>query len=132
MLEDLEAEDDDVVEVNSKASAADGHLQQKALLTTYASIIRELQLLADGFSAMLKLYLSMHACYNFCLALDLNVTLTLAGGNTNFICTKMNLVSCHDVHTLHPMPSAGGSAQLNTNFSNIENQRRHSEQRCIA
>ncbi|WMV56204.1 hypothetical protein MTR67_049589 [Solanum verrucosum] len=31
MLEDLEAEDDDFVEVNTKASAADGHLQQKQL-----------------------------------------------------------------------------------------------------
>lgn len=36
--------------------------------------VRDLQLLSDGFCARLKLYLSMHACCNFCLALDLNLT----------------------------------------------------------
>ncbi|KAH0684181.1 hypothetical protein KY290_022855 [Solanum tuberosum] len=33
-----------------------------------------------------------------------------------------------DMKTLHPMPSAGNSAQLNTNVSNIETNRRHSKQ----
>ncbi|KAH0659468.1 hypothetical protein KY289_028216 [Solanum tuberosum] len=43
----------------------------------------------------------------------------------------MNLVNCPDVHTLHPMPSAGGSAQVNTNVSNIEKKRRHSKQAVV-
>ncbi|KAH0646962.1 hypothetical protein KY284_034846 [Solanum tuberosum] len=49
-------------------------------------------------------------------------------GNTDFISTKMNLLNCPDVQTLHPMPSAGGSAQVNTNVSNIEKKRHHSEE----
>ncbi|KAH0696091.1 hypothetical protein KY290_013452 [Solanum tuberosum] len=40
----------------------------------------------------------------------------------------MNLLNSPDVRTLHPMPSAAGSAQMNTNVSNIENKRHHSEQ----
>ncbi|WMV52656.1 hypothetical protein MTR67_046041 [Solanum verrucosum] len=40
----------------------------------------------------------------------------------------MNLVNFPDVQTLHLMPSAGGSAQLNTNVPNIENKTHHSEQ----
>ncbi|MCD7449560.1 hypothetical protein HAX54_000623 [Datura stramonium] len=44
-------------------------------------------------------------------------------GNTDFIATKMNLVNCPDVQALHPMRSACGSAQVNSNVSNIEKQR---------
>ncbi|KAG5595728.1 hypothetical protein H5410_036960 [Solanum commersonii] len=101
MLEDLEAKDDDVVEVNSKASVVDGHLQQKHFSPrTPPSVDSTTNGNGNGSGS----------------------------GNTDFISTKINLVSCQDVHTLHPMPSAGGSAQLNTNLSNIENQRHHSEQ----
>ncbi|KAG5604571.1 hypothetical protein H5410_026063 [Solanum commersonii] len=87
----------------------------------FTKLNMELQLLSNGFSAMLKLYLSMHAFYNLCLALDLNVTLTyLCGtenvvdihmdlnarmtvaagsGNTDFISRKINLLNSHYVHT---------------------------------
>ncbi|KAH0692190.1 hypothetical protein KY285_019287 [Solanum tuberosum] len=40
----------------------------------------------------------------------------------------MNLPNSPDVRTLHSMASAGGSAQMNTNVSNIQNKRQHSEQ----
>ncbi|KAH0697997.1 hypothetical protein KY290_013477 [Solanum tuberosum] len=40
----------------------------------------------------------------------------------------MNRLNSPDVRTLHHMPSAAGSAQMNTNISNIENKRHHSEQ----
>ncbi|WMV33485.1 hypothetical protein MTR67_026870 [Solanum verrucosum] len=56
------------------------------------------------------------------------MSVAAGSGNTDFICTKMNLVNCPDVQTLHPMPSAGSSAQVNTNVSNIQKKRRHSEQ----
>lgn len=53
-------------------------------------------------------------------------------GNTDFISTKMNLFSCPDVQTLHPMPSAGGSAQVNSDVSNIEKKRCCSEEAGIS
>ncbi|KAG5569827.1 hypothetical protein H5410_059593 [Solanum commersonii] len=49
----------------------------------------------------------------------------------DFISTKKILLISHDVHTLNPMSSAGSSTQLNTNLSNIENQRRHSKETGI-
>lgn len=53
-------------------------------------------------------------------------------GNTDFVSTKMYLVNCPDVQTLHPMPSAGGSAQVNSNVSNIEKKRCRSEEAGIS
>lgn len=92
MVEDLEAEDDDVVEVNSKTSGADGDLQEKQLSPRAPSVDSTgngssksrdegimficvlltflLQSLSESFSAMLKLYLPIHACCNFCLVVD--------------------------------------------------------------
>ncbi|KAH0742769.1 hypothetical protein KY290_030762 [Solanum tuberosum] len=40
----------------------------------------------------------------------------------------MNLLNCPDVQTLHPIPSAGGSAHVNSNVSNIQKKRRQSHQ----
>jgi len=51
-----------------------------------------------------------------------------ASGKTNFISTKMKLLNCADIHTLDPMPCTAHSAELNTNVSNIQNKRRHSEE----
>ncbi|KAG5568068.1 hypothetical protein H5410_064912 [Solanum commersonii] len=56
------------------------------------------------------------------------MTVAVVSGKTDFICTKMNLLNYPDVQKLHPMPSAGTSAQVNTNVSNIQKKRRHSEQ----
>ncbi|CAN4077608.1 unnamed protein product [Withania somnifera] len=49
-------------------------------------------------------------------------------GNMDFVSSQMNLVNCPDVQTLHPMPSACGSAQVNSNVSNIEKKRCRSEE----
>ncbi|WMV29001.1 hypothetical protein MTR67_022386 [Solanum verrucosum] len=68
-------------------------------------------------------------CSAVFFSLHCTITNTTAGSsNTDFIPTKMNLLNSPDVRTLHPMASAGGSAQMNTNVSNIENKRQHSEQ----
>ncbi|KAG5568767.1 hypothetical protein H5410_064221 [Solanum commersonii] len=56
------------------------------------------------------------------------MTIAAASGKTDFICTKMNLRNYPDVQKLHPMPFTGTSAQVNTNVSNIQKKRRHSEQ----
>ncbi|KAK6783406.1 hypothetical protein RDI58_021203 [Solanum bulbocastanum] len=103
MVEDLEAEDDDVIEVNSKASGAEGDLQEKQLSPPRAPSVDST---ANGSGK----------------------SRDEGSGNTDFISTKMNLVNCPDVQTLHPMPSAGGSAQVNSNVSNIEKKRRRSEE----
>ncbi|KAG5568067.1 hypothetical protein H5410_064917, partial [Solanum commersonii] len=56
------------------------------------------------------------------------MTVAAGSGNTDFSSTKKNLLHSDDVQTLNPMSSAAGSAQLNTNLSNIANQRRHSKE----
>ncbi|KAH0683018.1 hypothetical protein KY289_020770 [Solanum tuberosum] len=89
MLEDLEVEDDDVVEVNSKAFAANGDLQEKQLSPPRAPSLNST---ANGNGS------------------GKSRDETAGSGNTNFISTKMNLINCPDVQTLHPMPSAGDSA----------------------
>lgn len=101
MVEDLEA-DDDAVEVNRQVSGADGDLQEKHLL-------RRVPLVDSTGNGSGK-------------------SRDEGSGNTDFISTKMNLFSCPDVQTLHPMPSAGGSAQVNSDVSNIEKKRCCSEE----
>ncbi|KAG5587203.1 hypothetical protein H5410_047637 [Solanum commersonii] len=56
------------------------------------------------------------------------MSVAAASGKTDFICAKMNLVNYPDFQKLHPMPSTGTSAQVNTNVSNIQKKRRHSDQ----
>ncbi|KAH0744630.1 hypothetical protein KY290_032623 [Solanum tuberosum] len=103
MVEDLEAEDDDIVQVNSKASGADGDLQEKQLSPPTPPLVNSA---ANG-----------------------NGNGSAAGsGNTDFISTKINLHNCLDVQTLHPIPSAGGSAHVNPNVSNIQKKRLQSHQ----
>ncbi|WMV31762.1 hypothetical protein MTR67_025147 [Solanum verrucosum] len=90
MLQHLEANDDDVVEVNTKGFAANAHLQQKQLSPPAPP--------------------SVHSTANA------NGNASAAdSSNTDFISTKLNLLNSPDVRTLHPMPFAGGFAQLNTN-----------------
>ncbi|TMW94521.1 hypothetical protein EJD97_010161 [Solanum chilense] len=101
------AEDADVVEVNSKASGAAGDLQEKQLSPPRAPPVDSTgneNGIGNGKSR------------------------DEGSGNRDFISTKMNLVNCPDVQTLHPMPSAGGSAQVNSNVSNIEKKRCRSEE----
>ncbi|XP_049377748.1 uncharacterized protein LOC125842490 isoform X2 [Solanum stenotomum] len=105
MVEDLEAEDDDVVEVDSKASGADGDLQEKQLSPPRAPSVDST---ANGNGS--------------------GKSRDEGSGNTDLISTKMNLVNCPDVQTLHPMPFAGGSAQVNSNVSNIEKKSCRSEE----
>ncbi|KAG5593323.1 hypothetical protein H5410_043837 [Solanum commersonii] len=109
MVENLEAEDDDVVEVNSKASGADGDLQEKQLSPPRAPSVDSPANGNGNGSGKSR-------------------DEAAGSGNTDFISTKMNLVNCPDVQTLRPMPSAGGSAQVNSNVSNIEKKRRRSEE----
>ncbi|XP_049397230.1 uncharacterized protein LOC125861353 [Solanum stenotomum] len=109
MVENLEAEDDDVVEVNSKASGADGDLQEKQLSPPRAPSVDSTANGNGNGSAKSR-------------------DEATGSGNTDFISTKMNLVNCPDVQILHPMPSAAGSAQVNSNVSNIAKKRRHSEE----
>ncbi|OIT35507.1 PREDICTED: uncharacterized protein LOC109243287 isoform X1 [Nicotiana attenuata] len=49
-------------------------------------------------------------------------------GNTDFVSTKTNMDNCPDTQALHRMPSACGSAQVNSNVSNIGKKRRRSEE----
>ncbi|KAH0756197.1 hypothetical protein KY290_026467 [Solanum tuberosum] len=101
MLADLEAKDDDIVQVNSKGSAADGDLQEKQLSPLTPPLVNSA---ANG---------------NGCAA---------GSGNTDFISTKKNLVNYPEVQTLHPIPSTGGSAHINSNVSNIQKKRLQSQQ----
>ncbi|XP_075102167.1 uncharacterized protein LOC107816052 isoform X2 [Nicotiana tabacum] len=49
-------------------------------------------------------------------------------GNTDFVSTKTNMDNCPDAQALHPMPSACGSAQVNSNLSNLGKKRCRSEE----
>ncbi|KAG5568749.1 hypothetical protein H5410_064233 [Solanum commersonii] len=103
IVEDLEVKDNDAVQVNSKASAANRDLKEEQLSpATPQSIHSTANANGNGIA--------------------------VASGNTDFMCTKINLLNCPDVHTLHPMPSTGDSTQVNTNVSNIQKKSRHSKQ----
>ncbi|KAG5576919.1 hypothetical protein H5410_057053 [Solanum commersonii] len=132
MLEDLTVEDDDVVEVNGKVlllmdflrKSSCHHLRLHQLIQLHMQMEMEvlnqhMKLFSDAFCAILKLYLSMHACCNFCFTFALNQTPKYLCGTANVVDTDM---------TLDLMPSAGDSAQLNSNVSNIQKKRRHSEE----
>lgn len=95
LVEELEAEDFE--EVNSQASGADGDSQEKQVSPRAPSVDSTGN--GSGKSG------------------------DEGSGNTDFVSTKMNLVNCPDVQALHPMPSACGSAQVNSNVSNIEKKR---------
>ncbi|KAH0660514.1 hypothetical protein KY289_029262 [Solanum tuberosum] len=101
IVEHLETEDDDIVQLNSKASGAHGNLQEKQFSPPTPPLVNSA---ANGNG-------------NGC-----------GSTNTHFISTKMNLLNCPNVHTLHPIPSAGGSAHVNSNVSNIQKKRRQSHQ----
>ncbi|XP_015170853.1 uncharacterized protein [Solanum tuberosum] len=107
MVEDLEAQDDDVVQVNSKAFVVDGDLEEKQLSPPTAPSVDSTAYANRNGSTK---------------------STDEASRKTNFISTKMNLLNCADIHTLDPMPCAADSAQLNTNVSNIQKKRRHSEE----
>ncbi|KAG5584045.1 hypothetical protein H5410_044479 [Solanum commersonii] len=109
MLEDLTTEDDDVVQVNGKAFAVDGHLQEKQLSPPTAPSVHSTAYANGNGSAK-------------------STNEATASPKTDFISTKMNLLNCHDVQALDPMPFAGDSAQLNSNVSNIQKKRPHSEE----
>ncbi|KAH0634254.1 hypothetical protein KY284_037040 [Solanum tuberosum] len=49
-------------------------------------------------------------------------------GNTKFVSTKMNLLNYPHVQTLHHIPSADGSAHVNSNVSNIQKKTRQSQE----
>ncbi|KAH0751120.1 hypothetical protein KY290_030352, partial [Solanum tuberosum] len=85
----------------NKGSAADGDLQEKQLSPPTPPLVNSA---ANG---------------NGCAA---------GSGNTDFISTKKNLVNYPEVQTLHPIPSTGGSAHINSNVSNIQKKRRQSQQ----
>ncbi|KAH0664971.1 hypothetical protein KY285_026177 [Solanum tuberosum] len=128
MVEDLEAEDNDFVEMNGKASGADGDLQEKQLSPPRAPLVHST---ANGNGNASDLNLTPKYSCGTGNAVDTDMVIVCSGcgnGNTDFISTKTNLLNCPDVQTLHPMPSAGGSAQVNTNVSNIEKKRRHLEE----
>ncbi|KAH0728583.1 hypothetical protein KY285_004246 [Solanum tuberosum] len=101
MVVHLEAKDDDIVQLNSNSSGADGDLEEKQLSPPAPPL---------GNSA---------ANRNGCAA---------GSGNTDFTSTKINLLDYPDVHTLHPIPCAGGFAHVNSNVSNIQKKRRQSQQ----
>ncbi|KAH0746830.1 hypothetical protein KY285_008487 [Solanum tuberosum] len=104
MVAHLEAKDDDIVQVNSKGSGADGDLQEKQLSPPTPPLVNSA---ANG---------------NGCAA---------GSGKTDFISTKMNLVDYPNVQILHPIPSTGGSAHVNSNVSNIQKKRRQSQQAAM-
>lgn len=49
-------------------------------------------------------------------------------GNTDFVSAKTNMDNCPDAQALHPMPSACGSARVNSNLSNLGKKRCRSEE----
>lgn len=109
ILQHLEVEDDDVPQVNNKVFAVDEHLQEKQLSPPMAPSVDSIAY-ANGNGT------------------SKSTDKAAASGKTNFISTKMKLLNCADIHTLDPMPCAAHSVELNTNVSNIQNKRRHSEE----
>ncbi|XP_009763309.1 uncharacterized protein LOC107800633 isoform X2 [Nicotiana tabacum] len=49
-------------------------------------------------------------------------------GNTDFVSAKTNMDNCPDAQAFHPMPSACGSARVNSNLSNLGKKRCRSEE----
>uniref|UniRef100_M1BQA3 Uncharacterized protein n=1 Tax=Solanum tuberosum TaxID=4113 RepID=M1BQA3_SOLTU len=56
------------------------------------------------------------------------MTVAAGSGNTKFVSTKMNLLNYPHVQTLHHIPSADGSAHVNSNVSNIQKKTRQAQE----
>ncbi|KAH0663120.1 hypothetical protein KY284_028051 [Solanum tuberosum] len=109
MLQHLEPEDEDVVQVNSKAFAIDGDLAEKQLSPPTAPLLHSTAYANGNGSAK-------------------STDEAAGSGNTHLISPKINLLNCANVRTLDPMASAADSTQLNSNVSNIQNKRHHSKE----
>ncbi|KAG5582542.1 hypothetical protein H5410_053169 [Solanum commersonii] len=97
---------------NTKAFLCDGDLREKQLSPPRPPLVdsqieMEMEVINENIKGLTL------------IALDLKLTPKYLCATANVLDTDMKL---------HPMPSTGTSAQVNTNVSNIQKKRRHSEQ----
>ncbi|KAH0681467.1 hypothetical protein KY284_022552 [Solanum tuberosum] len=127
ILAHLEANDDDVVQLNSNSSGAGSDntdfTSTKMNLLNYPDVQTLHPIPGAAGSAHVNSNVS-----NIQKKRHHSQQTAAGSGNTKFISTKMNLLNYDDVQTLYPIPSASGSAHVNSNVSNIQKKRRQSHQ----